>query len=115
MATGKPRDLRKERFWRATLEQWRRSGLSARAFCEQHDLSLPSLYAWRATLARRAAETPAFVPVQALPPDPPAHSSPAAGSGLELPLPSGLVLRLAPAFDAPTLRRLLALLQEDRP
>jgi hypothetical protein len=113
--TGKPRDPRKERFWRAIFQQWRRSGLSASAFCEQHDLSLPSFYAWRRTLARRAEQTPAFVPVTILSPDQPAEPEQAQDSGLELLLPSGCVLRLSTAFDGPTLRRLLPLLQEPKP
>ena len=113
MSPGKPRDPHKERFWRRMLRQWRRSGLSVRAFCEQHGLSQPSFYAWRRTLAQRQAHTVAFVPVEVrtdslTPPS-------AAAAGLELVLPGGRVLRIGPAFDAPTLRRLLALLQEGQP
>jgi hypothetical protein len=115
MPTGKPRDPRKERFWRATFQRWRHSGLSASAFCEQHDLSLPSFYAWRRTLARRAAQAPAFVPVALLPTEQPAEPDQAQDSGLELLLPSGCVLRLSTAFDGPTLLRLLPLLREHKP
>ena len=115
MSQGKPRDPRKERFWRRLLRQWQRSGLSVRAFCEQHDLSEPNFYAWRRTLAQRDAHAVAFVPVEVLPEplSPPAADAPA--SGLELLLAGGHVLRIGPAFDAPTLRRLLAALEEGRP
>src|SRR5437763_1955861 len=68
MSRGKPRDPRKERFWRRMVQQWQRSGLSVRAFCEQHDLSPPSFYAWRRTLADRDAQAIAFVPVEVSPP-----------------------------------------------
>jgi len=115
MPVGKPRDPRKERFWRATFRRWRRSGLSASAFCEQHHLSLPSFYAWRRTLARRDEQYPAFVPVAVLPPEQPAEPGDAPDSGLELLLPSGCVLRLSTAFDGPTLLRLLPLLREHKP
>src|SRR4051794_29489111 len=110
MSRGNPRDPRKERFWRRMIQQWRRSGLSARAFCQQHGLSEPNFYAWRRTLADRDAEAIAFVPVEVLPePSPPANT---AGPGLELLLPGGRVLRIGPGFDGPTLRRLLAVLEE---
>ena len=82
MSTGKPRDASKERFWRRMLRQWRRSGLSAHAFCEQYGLSQPSLYAWRRTIANRDADAVHFVPVQVLPPETPAASGSAA-PGLE--------------------------------
>jgi len=116
MSRGNPRDPHKEQFWRRLLRQWRRSGLSIRAFCAQHDLSEPSFYAWRRTLADRDPPAPAFVPVTVLP-EPPAPTTPdaAASSGLELLLPGGRVLRVGAAFDAPTLRRLLACLEEGRP
>jgi hypothetical protein len=115
MSRGNPRDLRKERFWRRMLRQWRRSGLSIRAFCQRHHLSEPNFYAWRRTLADRDARAVAFVPVQVLPEPlaPPPLSS--AASGLELVLAAGRVLRIGPSFDAPTLRRLLALLEEGPP
>lgn len=37
----------KWRFWRRTIDQWRRSQLTVRAFCERHGLSEPSFYYWR--------------------------------------------------------------------
>lgn len=114
MSTGKPRDASKERFWRRMLRQWRRSGLSARAFCQQRGLSQPSLYAWRRTIAGRDAQALPFVPVQVLPPEKPAVAG-AADSGLELMLNGGRILRIGPAFDEPTLQRLLALLEEGQP
>ena len=116
MSRGNPRDPRKERFWRRMLRQWRRSGLSVRAFCAQQGLSEPSFYAWRRTLADRDPPAPAFVPVTLLP-EPTARLTPdaAASTGLELLLPGGRVLRVGAAFDEPTLRRLLAVLEEGQP
>jgi len=115
MSIGKYRDASKERFWRRMLRQWRRSGLSARAFCEQHGLSQPSLYAWRRTIANRDGEAVRFLPVQVLPPEKPAGTGDATAAGLELMLNGGRVLRIGPAFDGPTLQRLLALLEEGQP
>jgi transposase-like protein len=115
MSRGNPRDPSKEQFWRRMLRQWRRSGLSVRAFCQQHDLTEANFYAWRRTLADRDAETVSFVPVQVLPPPQPLSTPDPAATGLELLLPGRRILRIGPAFDAPTLRRLLDLLEGGQP
>jgi hypothetical protein len=109
MAPGRARDERKERQWRRRIEQWRTSGLSVRAFCAQHGLTQASFYAWRRVLERRAAEQPAFVPVQVV-----ADALPTQASALEVVLADSRVVRVAPGFDAATLRQLLAVL-EGRP
>jgi hypothetical protein len=113
--SGKPRDLNKERFWRRILRQWQRSGLSIPDFCQQHRLSQHNFYAWRRTLAQRDAADVHFVPVQLLPEPTPLPTPDPPTAALELLLPDGRRLRIAPGFDAPTLRRLLALLQEGLP
>jgi len=112
MSTGKPRDHGKEQFWRTKVRQWRHSGLSVLAFCDQHGLAQSNFYAWRRTLAQRDAEVQ-FVPVRLAPE--PKHSAPATTSALELVLDDHRRLRIAPGFDGPTLTRLLALLEEGPP
>ena len=121
MSTAKQRDSSKERFWRRVVRQWRKSGLSARAFCRRQDLSEPSFYSWRRTLAQRDAKaarfvSASFVPVRVVA-QPAADTVPEAdisATGLELVLEDGRRLRIGTGFDATTLRRLLALLQEGR-
>jgi transposase-like protein len=123
MSNVNQRDPGKERFWRRTLNQWRRSGLSIRDFCRWQGLSESSFYFWRRTLDERDRQqlrdqTPRFVPLQVLPelePEPAVSPTEPATSGLELLLDNGRVLRVGNTFDAATLRRLLALLEEDRP
>jgi hypothetical protein len=44
------RSAEKEEFWRLVLDEHQRSGLTARAFCEQQGISAPSFYAWRRKL-----------------------------------------------------------------
>ncbi len=129
MAGRGKRDGGKERFWRRTLRQWRRSGLSVRAFCLQCGLTEPSFYAWRRIVAerdqesarvraeperdsvRRAApasdDAPAFVPVRVI--EMPTQAA------FEVVLERGRVVRVLRGFDATTLRQLLAVLEEDRP
>jgi hypothetical protein len=106
MAPGRARDEEKEGRWRRRIDQWRASGLSVRAFCARHGLATASFYHWRRVLERRAAAAPAFVPVQVV-----ADAVLAQASALEVALVDGRVVRVAPGFDAATLRRLLAVLE----
>lgn len=124
MSTHPQRSGGKEQFWRRMVGGWRRSGLSVRAFCARHRLAVPTFYAWRRTLAQRdalpPATAPAFLPVQVVaeagaPRAPATEAAAAGGAPLELVLGSGRRLRVGPGFDGPTLRRLLALLEEGRP
>ena len=79
MAPGRARDERKEQQWRRWIDQRRASGLSVRDFCARHGLATASFYAWRRVLERRAAERPAFVPVQVVADAVPAQASALAG------------------------------------
>lgn len=115
MSTTKQRDPRKEQSWRRVLQQWRGSGLSVREFCRQQQVSEARFYAWRRTLQRRAAEAAPFIPVRVVPPPAETAAASDATAGLELVLAAGRRLRIGPAFDAATLRRLLTLLEEGRP
>ena len=115
MSMNKPRDASKERFWRRIMRHWRRSGLSARAFCKELGLSEPSFYGWRRILKQRDATKVAFVPVRVVPEQKEVTDQQTSGSGLELVIGHGRVLRVGPAFDGLTLRRLLALLEESQP
>jgi hypothetical protein len=91
------------------IGEWQASGLSVRAFCERRGLTVASFYAWRRVLQRRAAEKAAFVSVQIV-----ADAVPDRVSALEVVLAEGRTVRVAPGFDAATLRQLLAVL-EGRP
>jgi hypothetical protein len=110
MALGKPRDPRKEQQWRRWIHQWQHSDLTVRAFCELHQLSQPSFYAWRRVLQQRDAAAAPFLPVRVVPDLPVVQ--PAATTPFEIVLPGNRSLRVAPGFDAATLRQLLAVLQE---
>jgi len=117
MSTTHQRPGSKERFWRRMVRQWRGSGLSIRDFCAERQISEGNFYAWRRTIAERDAQAARFVPVHVVPDPKPAGDGSGNGSdnGLELLLGTGRVLRIGRDFDAATLRRLLALLEEGRP
>jgi len=118
MSTNKLRSSSKEEFWRRMMRLWQSSGLSVRAFCEEHGFSQPSFYAWRRTLAERDAAAVRFVPVTVTG-DSAVSQAPRAAEGsagaVEVVLNSGRRVRVGPGFDEPTLKRLLALLEEGRP
>jgi transposase-like protein len=101
--------MRKEQQWRRWIGQWQRSGLTIRAFCQRHNLSQPSFYAWRREIQHRDATAGTLVPVQLVGDD-----EPDSASTFEVVLPSGPTLRVPPRFEVATLRQLLAVLQEVR-
>jgi len=109
MSHGKPRDPRKEQQWRRWLRQWQNSGLSVRAFCTRHHLTLPSFYAWRRELQQRDSAAP-FVAVGVVP-----EEAPVATGSVEVILADGRRVRVLPGFDPATLRQLLAVLEEAPP
>jgi hypothetical protein len=113
MPTRKQRHSGKEQFWRRMLRQWRSSDLSVRAFCKLHGLTEPSFYSWRRALAQCDVQQPTFVPIRVVAEATATDLGPA--GGLELILGRGRILRIGSAFDEPTLRRLLALLEESQP
>jgi transposase-like protein len=121
MSTNNRRRYRREPFWRRLIQEWRKSGLSVRAFCHQHDLSEPNFYTWRRTLAQRDAARAAvsFVPVRVTeaPPATTDEESPPTpiGEALEVVLRGGRRLCVGVGFDGPTLQRLVTLLEEGRP
>ena len=63
--TGKRRDPVKEQFWRRTIADQARSGLSVRAFCEREGLEPWNFHWWRQALARRDREVPSARTVDA--------------------------------------------------
>jgi hypothetical protein len=105
------RDEGKAQYWRSLLADWRSGGLSVRDFCRLRRVSEASFYAWRKTLQQRQADSagPAFVPVQVVADE----QADTPGAAIELLLPRQRSVRVGPGFDATTLRRLLAVLEEE--
>jgi len=115
----------REAHWREVLERWKASGLPKTQFARQEGIS-PDVLGWwnaqirkrdrvrrrvsRAAPRRRSATSrrTSFVPVRVVESTP--QPAPAA---IEM-LAGGRTIRIRPGFDAETLRRLVAVL-EDRP
>src|SRR3954466_945053 len=126
---GKRRDPVKERFWRRTIADQARSGLSVRAFCEREGLEPWNFHWWRQALARRDREVS---PARAVAPtnstnDPPVPSAflpvrvlqdatalTAAATPIEILLPAGPTVRVARGFDPVALHAVLSVLEARR-
>ncbi|MFP5515499.1 MAG: IS66 family insertion sequence element accessory protein TnpA [Alphaproteobacteria bacterium] len=96
-------------FWRTHVDAWRKSGLSARRYCEKHGLNRGTLGYWSSRLrAAATAEPPWFLPAQAAA----VAEEPAVGdAGVALELAEGISIRVARGFDAETLARVLAVVR----
>ena len=121
-------DLAKETFWREQLERQAASGLSIAAWCRQNQVAITSFHYWRRTLARRVQPNAAPQPESAIL-NPAAFVPVLVETALQAPLPktdlvihdagmleilfpqSSARVRVAPGFDAPTLSRLLDVLE----
>ena len=111
-------DPEKERFWRRTIAEHGRSGLSIRRFCSRRSLSEPLFYAWRRELARRAGRMtrkapPATGEVRAAPRfvSLKLAAQPTAAVMIEIVTRSGHTLRVPPGVDRQTLADVWALLE----
>jgi transposase-like protein len=68
--TTRPRLSRRAEEMLAVIENYLASGLTQKAFCKQHDLTLPTFQHWRRKFAQRQRETPTspgpeFIPLHA--------------------------------------------------
>ena len=118
--------------WAVWIDEWRGSGLSLPAFCQRHGLSRGTMQNWvykpelkraveearrrvKATdepCAERISprdESPAFLPVQVVEAEARAKED---HTGVEVVLSAGRRIVLGSGFDAATLRRALAVLEE---
>ena len=119
------RSAEKEAFWREVLQQYQRSGLSVRSFCERKGIAEQSFYAWRKKLKSRDAEREApsqrsehrqqqsLIPLSVVDPDG-AQGSVANGTPtsplLEVITPQGVTVRLHRYIDPQQLDLLMAVI-----
>jgi hypothetical protein len=107
-------DVEKARYWQAVIRDAVRSGLSTRAFCRQRKLKECQFYWWQRRLKEKRPPPsrprgPANGPASfALVSDAPGT----ADAGIELVLGDGRRLRIAKGVDEPTLRSVLAALEQ---
>jgi transposase len=127
--TGKRRDPVKEQFWRRTIADQARSGLSVRAFCEREGLVPWNFHWWRQALARRDREVPsawtvaptnstndlpahlAFLPVRVVQDG---ADTIVATTPIEIVMPAGPTVRVTKGFDPIALDAVLSVLEARR-
>jgi transposase-like protein len=96
----------RRQLWRRLIAQYEQSGVSVRAFCQQHRTSEHSFYQWRKRLREQLPMKFALVEAS--------RAAPTAVAAVEVILASGERLRIAPGVDAATLRLVLSVLREPR-
>jgi len=116
---GKRRDPAREKFWRRTIREQRRSGLAVRDFCLREGLKDWTFRWWQQELARRDREfssaspgertesAPAFLPVRVVDLE---AVSPRPAPPIVIVLPTGPIVRVPSGFDPHTLGHVLAVL-----
>lgn len=107
---GTKRDVEKERYWRKTIREAARSGLSIREFCRRHDLKESQFHWWQRRLRASGRASAKSKPTEessasfALV----SEEGGAVEAGLELVLADGRRLRIGRGVDEETLRTVLA-------
>lgn len=104
--------------WRRLVEDWPGSGLTQVQFCERHRISVASLHRWREVFRQDSgidaveADAQADGLVRLLPVEVCGQTPPqGGGTPLSVVLDGGVRVEVAPGFDAPTLARVVAVLQ----
>ena len=121
---GRQRDPIREKFWRRTIRQQQRSGLTVRAFCLREGVKVGAFRWWRQALARRDREASATAPddrdgepIEAAPVFLPVRlvdleaAVPRPSPPIEVVLPTGPTVRVSSGFDPRTLGQVLAVLE----
>ena len=112
--SGKKQDVEKARFWRATIREAARSGVSVREFCRKRKLPESQFYWWQRRLSlvrqgfrsrKRNVEPASFALVS--------EGASANDAGIELLLADGRRLRIARGVDEATLRAVLAAVEPE--
>ena len=115
-----PRSRTVDLRWNALLNDFRRSGLTQAEFCRRRQISLHS-FRKHLYQPRRPGPPPAIIVPPPLPTTTSSRSpscpirprrSPIPRPHLELILPNGRRIAVAPGFDPQTLRRLIAAVEE---
>ncbi len=85
------------------VRAWKKSGLTARQYAHQEDISHWSLYAWASWIKRNAVTdaAPTFLPVAVI-------EAPASSEPIDLVLGNGRVIRVSSGFDSDTLTQVIS-------
>ena len=79
------------------IEQWKESGKTQQAFCQERDLAFTTFYYWLKRYRRQVDES-SFLPVEI-----------SSGSHIEIRYPDGVILQLPAGIKLSALKQLLSL------
>lgn len=102
--------------WKKRVERWTKSGKTADEFAAGEGIRAKQLVWWRWKLGAEGAApkqpaAPSFLPVRVVEP----QAAPVLRSALmDIVLPNGLVVRVAPGFDLEALTRVLMLAEQGK-
>ena len=93
--------------WQTLIQEFDKSSLTVKAFCQQHKLSVSSFYLWRNRFGQPSSavissqsnllndnHSPNWLKLSPEEPSPPASAAPSTPWDIELTLPAGLMLRM---------------------
>lgn len=95
--------------WRKIVDEYLASDMTQKAFCEQHNVSLPQFVYYHGKFRSEKEQSGAmstFVPVKI-----PHHEKPVASSDIKLTLPNGFQCVFPSHVDVVQIRRLVEVLQ----
>lgn len=110
----KPRDLKKERYWRRVIRRHSASGQSVRQFCFSLGIREYQFHSWRRTIVERDVTRTAAKGFDASGQFVPVRLPFSMGAPLEVVHPGGCVIRIPTAtVDVTALRRVLLALDPE--
>lgn len=100
--------------WKKRVERWNKSGKTAEEFAAEEGFRAKQLYWWRWKLrgepaAAKVAGAPSFLPVRVMDPTPPTVLCSAL---IDIVLPNGRVVRVAPGFNLTALTQVLRIAEQ---
>lgn len=112
MANGNWQELnaKKQRFWRAHIRAWGKSGLSQNDYCRRNQLKNNQFGYWKKKMAEQSGRAVSFIPVPVDKPLPAFAGG--KSSGLTVVLRNGIGIQLDNDFTAAALSQVIALLGE---
>ena len=109
MAQSPKQRHKKPSFWQKHIEGWQSSGFSQEQYCQEKGLKKCTLQYWRRKLTGQE-EVFSIVPVRLTEENPLAVNQ--ESSGLKIHCGDRLSVELSVGFDAPSLKRLIEVLEE---